>query len=85
MKGNQVPGPGSYDQSEKKAKAVIIGSSKRSEIIDLKSARNMPGPGNYSVIEERDESSQNRNKGFTFSGKHKGEGDNHIPGPGQYN
>jgi hypothetical protein len=55
-KDNHVPGPGSYDQGSKKTRAIIIGSSKRHDFIDIKSARNMPGPGNY-VIEERDESS----------------------------
>jgi hypothetical protein len=37
----------------------------------------MPGPGNYDVILELDEGVS-----YTFTGKHKGEGDNHIPGPG---
>jgi hypothetical protein len=61
----------------------VIGSSRRDGIIDEKNARNMPGPGNYSLVDERDDTSKTRsNGGFTFSGKHKAEGDNHIPGPG---
>jgi hypothetical protein len=51
----------------------VIGSSKREGFVDEKNARNMPGPGNYEVIDEIDESSQTKSKGisYTFSGKHK--------------
>ena len=48
----------------------------------------MPGPGNYSVIEELDEGgkSQTRYKGpsYTFSAKYKDMNTNQHPGPGSY-
>lgn len=50
-KYNKNPGPGTYDQSNSATKtktvAFRIGSSTREEWVS-KTARNMPGPANYS-------------------------------------
>ena len=48
----------------------------------------MPGPANYTVIEEVNEGSRSntRYKGpsYTFSGKYKDTNNNMHPGPGSY-
>ena len=72
--------------TKEKAYTYKIGTSSRSEFANLKSAREMPGPGNYEIIEEEGSRSVTRYKGpsFSINGKSRDLNKNLNPGPGSY-
>jgi hypothetical protein len=56
-KKDKVPGPGAYDTSGvdlkiKKDPAFSIGTSMRGDLANSKEKKNIPGPGNYSTLDD---------------------------------